>query len=318
MNNLNKHGCGSSERTTEWIIIISEIEHCGIRDWALWHQRLSIVASEIEHCGFRDWALWHQWLTIVVSVIKHYYIRVWVLWHQRMSIVASLIVHCAISEIEHCGIRDWTLWHHRLNLAASQTEHYGITDWTLRHHRLNIAASQTEHWCIRDWTLWYQRLNIVASQTEHCGIIDWTLRHLWRPEHRRGGCTVGAEIIKSSGLSITRTLQPIRTSQSISRGKEKTTSGRLAFSQAVAIADNGANYIPILVTLRGQPCRQISAAVKWGQLLTFTGRLESHFSETSSIPPVNTTPHGGQMESLWRKRRDLELSVEPSTPHNYI
>ena len=53
--------------------------------------------------------------------------------------------------------------------------------------------------------------------------------------------------------------------------------------------------------------RHISAVVKWGHLRSFKCGIRL---KSSCISLVNTEPHGVQVESLWGKRRGLEVSAE--------
>ena len=51
----------------------------------------------------------------------------------------------------------------------------------------------------------------------------------------------------------------------------------------------------------------------WSDYRTFHQTTQYHMVvRTSYIPPDNTAPHGDQIESLWGKRRGLQLSAESS------
>ena len=55
--------------------------------------------------------------------------------------------------------------------------------------------------------------------------------------------------------------------------------------------------------------QEIHAEIKWGNLESFKCWIRPR---SPCIPPVNTVPHSGQIETLWGKGRGSELSAESS------
>ena len=68
------------------------------------------------------------------------------------------------------------------------------------------------------------------------------------------------------------------------------------------LADRDENFRKQVVAVHWR--RETSAADQWGKSLSLNAGIRLR---SSCVSPVNAVPRGSQMESLWRKRRGLEL-----------